>query len=98
MTELITAIVPYISPAALPLVVCVCVCAFIYFKIKSERKATKETRDTQHEDLDKRVTLVEHDVQFMKEQNSLFADKLDRILDELCSIKIELAKKEDVRK
>ena len=98
MTELITAIVPYISPAAFPTVVVVLGLFYIYRKIGNERKVTKSERDTQHEDLDKRVTLVEHDVQFMKEQNSLFADKLDRILDELCSIKIELAKKEDVRK
>ena len=95
MTELITAIVPYISPAAFPTVVVVIACWFIYWKINSQRKVTKTERDNAQDDLDKRLTLVEHDVQFMKEQNSLFADKLDRILDELCSIKIELAKKED---
>lgn len=95
MTELITAIVPYISPAAIPLVFVIVACWFIYWKINSQRKVTKTERDNAHDDMDKRLTIVEHDVQFMKEQNSLFADKLDRILDELCSIKIELAKKED---
>ena len=95
MTELITAIVPYISPAAFPTVVVVIACWFIYWKINSQRKATKSERDTQHDDLDKRLTLVEHDVNFMKQQNTLFADKLDRILDELTNIKVELAKKED---
>ena len=97
MESVIATVAPLVPTAAWPIIIVVLGCAFIYYKIKSERKATKETRDTQHEDLDKRVTLVEHDVQFMKEQNSLFADKLDRILDELCSIKIELAKKEEKR-
>ena len=95
MTELITAIVPYISPAAFPTVVVVLGLFYIYRKIGNERKATKSERDTQHDDLDKRLTLVEHDVNFMKQQNTLFADKLDRILDELTNIKVELAKKED---
>ena len=95
MTELITAIVPYISPAAFPTVVVVLGLFYIYRKIGNERKVTKSERDTQHEDLDKRITLLEHDVQFMKEQNSIFGSKLDKILDELTSIKVELAKKED---
>jgi uncharacterized protein HemX len=95
MESVITSIISAISPSALPIVVCVLGLGFIYFKIQSQRKVTKTERDTAHDDLDKRLTLVEHDVQFMKQQNSLFADKLDRILDELCSIKIELAKKED---
>ena len=95
MTELITAIVPYISPAALPLVICVCVCAFIYFKIQSQRKATKTERDNAAEQMNTRVTLVEHDVQFIKEQNNIFGNKLDKILEELTNIKVELAKKED---
>ena len=95
MLEVIQTILPYISPSALPLVLVILGGIYIYRKIGNERKVTKSERDTQHEDLDKRVTLVEHDVQFMKQQNSLFSNKLDRILDELCNIKIELAKKED---
>ena len=95
--EILTALIASVPSGALPIVVCVCVCAFLYFKIGRDRKQTKTERDNAHDDMDKRLTLVEHDVQFMKEQNSLFADKLDRILDELCSIKIELAKKEEKR-
>ena len=95
MESVIAQIISAISPSALPIVVCVLGLAYIYWKINSQRKVTKTERDTAHDDLDKRLTLVEHDVQFMKQQNSLFADKLDRILDELCSIKIELAKKEE---
>ena len=95
MTELITAIVPYISPAALPIVVCVLGLGFIYWKINSQRKETKVKRDADYESLDKRVTLLEHDCEFMKQQHALFGQKLDRILEELTNIKVELAKKEE---
>lgn len=95
MESIITSVLSSLSPSALPIVVCVLGCVFIYFKIGKERKQTKTERDNEKDELDKRLTLVEHDVAFMKEQHSLFADKLDRILDELTNIKVELAKKED---
>lgn len=93
MEHIITAILASISPAALPIVVCVLGCCFIYLKIGKDRKQTKEERDNQKDELDKRLTLVEHDVCYMKQQHALFADKLDRILNELCEIKISLASK-----
>ena len=93
MTSIITAILASISPAALPIVVCVLGCCFIYLKIGKDRKQTKEERDSQKDELDKRLTLVEHDVCYMKQQHALFADKLDRILNELCEIKVSLASK-----
>ena len=93
MTDLIAPIITTLSPTALPLVVCVLGCVYIYFKINSQRKVTKGERDSQKDELDKRLTLVEHDVEFMKEQHQLFSSKLDRILDELTAIKVELAKK-----
>ena len=93
MTDIVIAIVSAISPAALPIVVCVLGCVFIYLKIGKDRKQTKEERDIQKDELDKRLTLVEHDVCYMKQQHALFADKLDRILNELCEIKVSLASK-----
>ena len=93
MEQIITTVISAISPAALPIVVCVLGCVFIYLKIQSQRKVSKEERDNQKDELDKRLTVVEHDVTFMKEQNQLFSSKLDRILDELTAIKVELAKK-----
>ena len=86
-------VISTISPAALPIVVCVCVCAFLYFKIGRDRKQTKVERDNINEEFDLRLTLCEHDITFMKEQNQIFADKLDKILSELTEIKVELAKK-----
>ena len=97
MSAILTAIVSAISPTALPIVVCVLGCVFIQLKIQSQRKVTKSERDNQSDELDKRLTLVEHDVEFMKEQNALFGQKLDRILEELTAIKVELAKKMDVK-
>ena len=96
MTDLIVPIITALSPSALPLVVCVLGCVFIYLKIGKERKQTKSERDNINEEFDLRLTLCEHDITFMKEQNQIFADKLDRILDELTAIKVELAKKADM--
>ena len=93
MEQIITTVISAISPAALPIVVCVLGCCFIYLKIGKDRKQTKVERDNINEEFDLRLTLCEHDIAFMKEQNQIFADKLDSILDELTAIKVELAKK-----
>lgn len=97
MEHIVTAIIASISPAALPIVVCVLGCAFIYLKIGKDRKQTKTERDNINEEFDLRLTLCEHDISFMKEQNALFGQKLDKILEELTAIKVELAKKVDVK-
>lgn len=93
MLEIIGQIIPLIAPTAWPLIIVILGCCFIYLKIGKDRKQTKTERDSQKDELDKRLTLVEHDVAFMKEQHQLFSSKLDRILDELTAIKVELAKK-----
>ena len=93
MEQIITTVISAISPAALPIVICVLGCCAIYLKIGKDRKQTKTERDNINEAFDLRLTLCEHDIAFMKEQNQIFADKLDRILDELTAIKVELAKK-----
>ena len=93
MTDIVSAIVSAISPAALPIVVCVLGCCFIYLKIGKDRKQTKTERDNINEAFDLRLTLCEHDISFMKEQNAVFSSKLDKILEELTAIKVELAKK-----
>ena len=98
MEQVITQVIAAISPSALPIVVCVLGLGYIYWKINSQRKETKVKRDADYESLDKRVTLLEHDCEFMKQQHALFGQKLDRILEELTNIKVELAKKQDVNK
>lgn len=93
MLEIISQIIPIVAPAAWPLIIVILGCCFIYLKIQSQCKVSKEERDNQKDELDKRLTLVEHDVTFMKEQNQLFSSKLDRILEEITSIKVDLAKR-----
>lgn len=93
MTDIITSIIAAIPSSALPLLVCILGCCFIYLKIGKDRKQTKTERDNINESFDLRLTLCEHDITFMKEQNQIFADKLDRILDELTAIKVSLASK-----
>jgi hypothetical protein len=95
MEQVITQVIAAISPSALPIVVCVLGLGYIYWRINSQRKETKLKRDADYESLDKRVTLLEHDCEFIKQQHALFGQKLDRILEELTNIKVELAKKED---
>ena len=95
MEQVIAQVITAISPSALPIVVCVLGLGFIYWKITSQRKETKVKRDADYESLDKRVTLLEHDCEFMKQQHALFGQKLDKILEELTNIKVELAKKEE---
>ena len=101
MTDIITAIIAAIPSSALPLLVCILGCvlgyAFIYLKIQSQRKVTKEERDNTNEAFDRRLTICEHDIAFMKEQNAVFSSKLDKILEELTAIKVSLAKKVDVK-
>ena len=91
--NILSQIVSSIPSNVLPLVVTVLGLFYIYRKIDNQRTATKVERDTAQDDMDKRLTLCEHDIAFMKEQNQMFADKLDRILSELTAIKVELAKK-----
>ena len=95
MEQVITQVIAAISPSALPIVVYVLGLGYIYWKINSQRKETKLKRDADYDSLDKRVTLLEHDCDFMKQQHALFGQKLDKILEELTNIKVELAKKED---
>lgn len=101
MTDIVTAIIAAIPSSALPLLVCVLSCVlgycFIYLKIQSQRKVTKAERDNINEAFDLRLTLCEHDIAFMKQEHSLFAGKLDRILTELTEIKVSLAKKADIK-
>ena len=97
MESVIMTVISTISPAALPIVVCFLGCAFLYFKIGRDRKQTKVERDNINEEFDLRLTLCEHDVAFMKEQNAVFSSKLDKILEELTAIKVSLAKKVDVK-
>lgn len=94
MSQLISTILSHVPDNSIALVAVI----LLYIIIDNKRKHTKVERDTTQDNFDKRITLVEHDVQFMKEQHQVFGAKLDKILEELTNIKVELAKKQDVAK
>ena len=67
----------------------------VYCVIYWQRKDTKKHRDTAHDDLNTRITLLENDNKMLHTQLDTIGNKLDKIIDQLCEIKVELAKKED---
>lgn len=83
--SVIAQIISAISPSALPIVVCVLGLAWIYWKIGRDRKVTKTERDTAHDDLDKRLTLLENEVKQIKDLD--LASKLAQIMTDLEWIK-----------
>jgi hypothetical protein len=93
-TSIISTILSHVPDNSIALVAVI----VLYFIIDNARKNTKVERDTTQDNFDKRITIVEHDVQFIKEQHQVFGSKLDKILEELTNIKVELAKKQDVEK
>ena len=85
MTELITAIVPYISPAAFPTVVVVLGLFYIYRKIGNERNNTKKERDADSEQMKTRIALLENEVNRLKDLD--LESKLAQILTDLAWLK-----------
>lgn len=67
----------------------------VYIVVYFQRKGTAEKRNEDSDNINMRVTLLEHDLNSMKETVNVFGSKLDKILEELTQIKIELSKKED---
>ena len=66
METLVTTVLPFISPAALPLVVVIIACFYIYKKIDNERQKTKVERDADSQDLHDKLLKMEFDVANMK--------------------------------
>ena len=95
MEQVITQIASMIPAGSLPIVVCILGLAYIYFKIQTERKVTGKKRDEDTESINTRITLLEADNKLLHTQLDTIGNKLDRIIDQLCEIKVELAKKED---
>lgn len=67
----------------------------VYCVIYWQRNNTKKSRDDANESLQTRITLLEADNKMLHSQLDTIGDKLDKIIDQLCEIKVELAKKED---
>lgn len=67
----------------------------LYGIIHFQRKQTGTKRDEDTESLNTRITLLEADNKLLHSQLDTIGNKLDKIIDQLCEIKVELAKKED---
>ena len=88
MDALLSQLIATLSPSALPLVVCILGLAWIYWKITTARKQTKTERDIAHEDLDKRLSLVEREIEEIKSLD--LSAKLAQILTDLQWLKTRL--------
>lgn len=67
----------------------------VYAIIYLQRKDTKGKRDDAQSAIETRMTLIEHDNDLLHEQMNTVSSKLDKIIDELCEIKVSLARKEE---
>ena len=73
----------------------VVIAAILYLIIYYQRNNTKKSRDEAQDTLETRITLLEADNKMLHQQLDSIGSKLDKIIDQLCEIKVELAKKED---
>lgn len=67
----------------------------VYCIIYFQRKHTSEKRDTDHDDLQTRITLLEADNKLLHTQLDTIGNKLDKIIDQLSDIRVSLANKKD---
>ena len=91
MTELITAIVPYIEPAAFPTVVVVLGLFYIYRKIGNERKDTKIERDKDSENIKAEIAVLKNELEQIKALD--LSSKLAAIQTDIQWIKSKLMEK-----
>lgn len=73
----------------------VVVATVLYIIIYFQRSNTKKSRDVAQDSIETRLTLLEADNKILHQQLDSIGSKLDKIIDQLCEIKVELAKKED---
>jgi len=67
----------------------------VYCIIYFQRKQTSTKRDTDHDDLQTRITLLEADNKLLHSQLDTIGNKLDKIIDQLSDIRVSLANKKD---
>ena len=91
MTELITAIVPYISTSAFPTVVVVLGLFYIYRKIGNERKDTKIERDKDSENIKAEIAVLKSELEQIKSLD--LSTKLAQISTDINWIKLKLMEK-----
>jgi putative Mn2+ efflux pump MntP len=90
MSELLQQIIPLVPAYAWPIIIVVLGGMFIYRKIGNERKITAEKRDTEHENLETRVILLERELEAIKSLD--LSTKLAQIQTDLQWIKENMKK------
>ena len=90
MEALIPQIIAAIPASAIPLVFVIVACWFIYWKINAQRKITAEKRDTEHENMETRVILLEKEMETLKSLD--LSTKLAQIQTDLQWIKENIKK------
>ena len=88
MESVIATVAPLVPVAAWPVIIVVLGCAFIYYKIKSERKVTKESRDKDTEEMKTEIALLKNELDRLKALN--LEAKLAQILTDLQWLKEKL--------
>ena len=88
MESVIATVAPLVPTAAWPIIIVVLGMSFIYYKIKSERKATKETRDRDTDEMKTEIALLKNEVEQIKALD--LASKLAQIQTDLSWIKEKL--------
>lgn len=92
MLEVINAILPYISPTALPLVVVILGGIFIYKKIDGQRKQTKEQRDSEYIKLHDTIEKLKWEVDSLKQNDIHREQVIEDIRSQLGILNTEVAK------
>lgn len=90
MSELLQQIIPLVPAYAWPIIIVVLGGMFIYRKIGNERKITAEKRDTEHENLETRVIILERELEAIKSLD--LSTKLAQIQTDLQWIKENIKK------
>ena len=90
MSELLQQIIPLVPAYAWPIIIVILGGMFIYRKIGNERKITAEKRDSEHENLETRVILLERELEAIKSLD--LSTKLAQIQTDLQWIKENMKK------
>ena len=83
MESLVTSLLPYISPAALPLVVVIIACFYIYKKIENDRQKTKVERDADSQVIHDKLLKLEFDMANIKGNVGHHQDILDDLRNQI---------------
>lgn len=92
METILATILPFISPAALPLVVVILGGIYIYRKIGNERKITKIERDNDSLALHDKVEKNSWEIQNIKDEQHLHRQLLEDFRTQLSLLNTEVAK------